>query len=281
MEDPGVTERQIKYGSFLARNRATISKVFRWIAIAFSVIVLVIFGITMGRYGLFAFRAPTVVENLAAGSINYDAVKEAGPPTGLAVRGSDVFKLDGVVDILAEVENPNEEWAAAEATYVIEIAGREIEGLTQVLPGELKYIGIPNIDVGTGTVGTPKVKFTDIIWERVKDPLALPQENWVDKDSKHVPVSADENENEEARSIVTTTVSNRAVVGFKEVEVMAILEQSGEPVGFRIQRVGRFESFESKDLQFTWPKRFAVNVKPSIQVDTNVLEENNVITVVQ
>ncbi len=199
--------------------------------------------------------------------------EEISKPDNLLITDTNAFESStGIYDVVAEIRNPNPEFAATQFTYSFTLGGTTTDPQTTwLLPEETKYLSLTNFR-STSTLAQAKLNIYDVKWKRIVDTSVLPQTNFVVAESEYSLTSLTD-----VQSQVTGSIYNQSAYGFDKVKVTAVLEFNDQPVAVNQTIINRWLSGESKTFNFTWAKKYPLKSEVKIQTETNILDENNLI----
>ncbi|MFC1721422.1 FxLYD domain-containing protein [Patescibacteria group bacterium] len=199
-----------------------------------------------------------------------------GPPADLQIEVEDVSvfsSVEGKVDLLAVVRDPDPRWGLQEVGYIFVVqddSGNEIgryEGSTYILPAEEKYL----VQVGVPVDGEPASATITIephSW------IKAPEIQQPNIDVKNLVFSQDTN-------VGTASLDGRLInsskYNFEEVEVTAILkDSSGQIIGTNYTTLNALIAGEERDFRLLWFSDIYGEVaSQDIKVEANVYDTTN------
>lgn len=160
-----------------------------------------------------------------------------------------LFSTDGLWSVLFWPENPNPDYAVASFNYSVNIydeAGsviKTLSGDSYLYAGEIKYIDIPAVDLGSSAPAKAEFKITDPVWIEAakfsKPNLAVQS-----------PSAAVSGKNIEYRGRVV----NRDTVPFATVKVVAIFNDAmGNRAGVSETEIQNLLPGDSKEFTVLYP----------------------------
>jgi len=262
-------------GYWLIKSKPLLKKIAKYISIGLVVLIWINFVLQTINYLTNINRHKEVLKSLTTNYVNFDA---NGNPQSLIITDSAAFNREsGKFDLFARLTNPNHYWGAAVVTYQFVVGGANIPPqTTSLLPGQEKFISQSNVAINSSVVTDTVLKIINIQWQGIK--IKVPEAKFDFKDAQYLPVEFSETSDSAGNfSRLTVTAANRSIYGFKNVKITVLLKSSGQNVGLGTQNYSNFLAGEEKNLEFSWPRKFPINVQPEFRVDTDVLDTNNLI----
>jgi len=274
-EHPEV-DKEINRAIFMVRHGRTIK------------ILVVVFGILVvaGIAGYFIYKwvVPppecTLDEHCAEGYYCHEEkcieVPTEKPPEDLAIQVEEtgVFpSVDGKVDVMAKIKNPDGRWGLQEMGYSFVItdgSGNEVgthEGVSYILPAEEKYLVQVGVPV-TGEANSVAVTLEPHSW------IKSPQVQQPNIEVKNLLFSTDTNV---GKAKLDGRLINSSKYNFEEVEITAVLEDgNGNPVGANYTTLNALIAGEERDFRMLWFADIAGNVSAQdVRVEADVYNTEN------
>lgn len=173
---------------------------------------------------------------------------------------------DGTYNVVAYVENPNENAGVFLAPYRFKLYDArnvlvaEREGASYIMPGTITPVFEGAIDTGNRSVARAYLEFTaPLVWERMYDatkPIAIESKNVTDANSA-------------PRLVVT--VRNTSVIDLRDVQFVAsVFDTAGNAFAGSSTVVPLLNDGERKEIVFTWPDPFLyvpgrIDVLPTVR----------------
>ena len=175
-------------------------------------------------------------------------------------------------DLVAKINNPNEDWGIRKLKYKFVLDGTEEEERESfILPNEEKYL----FQLGVGYSGTEapqnvEVKLYDLEWQRISDKKVI-DDILFESSKVELTSSSIANTNQTGGvSHLTANIKNKSVLGFWEVGVQVIIVYNDRIVAVNYTVLRQFSSFEEKAIDLSWfyslPENSEVIIKPEVNV---------------
>ncbi|HLD21967.1 MAG TPA: hypothetical protein VJB65_03640 [Patescibacteria group bacterium] len=277
MANDSLSDKNITRGYWVATHRKQIRllKVSFWLLIA---------SISVGTFfvfvciWLFNIRQTNMIwSQIPEQILNINSIRQ---PQQIAItRKKAVQYNDTSVDILVEMHNPNTIWAATDVMYEILVDGRTTgQEHATFSPLQERYLIKTQIPFGGQDLPTVSVNIIDVDWKKMVDVSTLPDVHWGINELKSFPIHS-ALEDFPFRTGVSFTLQNKSVYGFRDIDVVVVLEDENKNV-FGVGRVSLSEitSLESRSIDaFKWPNYFSSSVIPQIFINVDVLTEDRII----
>ncbi len=272
----GLTKKELKTSLWLALHRTQL-RLFGYIVLSSVTAVFVgLFIVVLVRWVSNIQLHNSIVAELSQPLVNYDAAQR--PDTLVIKAAVATFHDDSSIDIAVQIENVNPRWGADSATVEIFMGGKSA-GQQQMsfAPGQQSVLVKTNLPYTGTTVPAISAVITKVDWKAYRNPLILPQAEWEFSNAAFRRISSTAN-NSLFQSELSFDIRNRSVLGFREPEVNVLMYT---PDG-SIQAIGhltldRIESLETRTLTFRWPAALQANLQPEIIVNTDLLNEEQII----
>lgn len=179
-------------------------------------------------------------------------------------------------DLVAEVENPNEDWGAESLDYRFTLfddnnnALTYIEGTDFIMPGASrnKYIIRHSEDLGV-TPSYAKITLTNIKWKKFPSYLKKPDFS----------ISYKSFTDSNNRVKASGELNNLSINGFNQVYVSVIARgRNNKIIGAATTDMSTLKSEEKRYFEFAWDNRFEEQInenKVEWNVQVNILQDDN------
>ncbi len=184
--------------------------------------------------------------------------------------------VDGRVDAVAQITNPNHRFGASRVayTFVIKAADGTVvgkrSGTTFILPAETKYVLEPGITIADGaTVAQAEFSIADVQW-KIFDGYQEPRIIVLNK-------SYTLTHSDTSYSRVSGLVRNDSPFDFASIRVNVVLkDKDGVPIAIHRTRMDTFDSGMERDFSLPWPQKFPGEVATvDVEVEANVFDVDN------
>lgn len=275
MFDIGTVWLKINY--FGITHREDIRKWWVIVFIAIDVFMAVFVVTNLVVFMVSRPRDTALLTAMAHSPIDYQSLQAARAPVPLTVVSTAALPVgNGRLDLVAQVNNSNANWAVEEVQYVFNVAGKETDARTDfILPGSDKYLTIIN---ATGVSGTsqPAVTFSiqHVVWQRIADVSKLPAANFSIDNAAYSSSAAG---NGLPGHHVTATVTNQSYNGFWRTRFVVVLYSGKTIAGVSYVNIDPFRLNEQKPLYSQWDTVAGAVTNVIIVPDINLLDQSNII----
>lgn len=247
-----LTPKELESGYFLLSHKETFKRVAFIVAAALTVLVYaaVIF------YGIRLLQAPSfdsLAQNISQSAFDWTAYHQRSAPLSIVVSAPQYVSLgDRRYDLVAFVNNPNNDWAVSEFQYNFVINGENLPAQTSFLnPGEDRLIvrtgarfasAINNLQINMGTIK----------WRRFNNDT--PVVNWDISNVKYQPVTR---QSVDKKSFVvpprvTWDARNMSLYDFWQVDWQIVVLSGDKVVGVKEYKTANFNSLQNRSLEVVW-----------------------------
>lgn len=302
-------KEDVKRAYWINTHRTEIRTVGHGIAIGIVVIIWLILIINSVILIINYPSTKRAYTTIADTTINYSGITA---PEDLTVKNSAIVDAgENHYDAYGEISNQNIHYSAT-FSYTVSVGGtthRFTDGI--IMPQQTLYV----VDSGfnlTQPETTVSVKIEDVQWNAA--PAQLPDIEFGIKNAKLYPVTLSEaraienetsadttnntnnntntnknfatpntnNTNDQVSAAQYTaleaTLINNNPLGFRRVETIIMLKDETDTiVGIHKRIIQNFDSFAEITTQVNWRRRFTIDVKPEIVLQTDYLDKDNLI----
>ncbi len=246
-----LTQKQLERGYFFLTHKV----LYRKIAYAISILILVILYISI-ILGIVNYIKGSDYQSLALNLSNkkdWATYHNQRQPIPLEVSSTAILPLgDKKYNLVAFVENANNNWSITEFDYVFVINNQPIEvGKSFLNPGEKRMVlkvGYESQEV----IKNLEVQLDNIKWRRLDD--NVPIINWGIRDIEFYPVSRQTvgSDTEEIPAHVNWSAENLSLYHFWDVGFQIVLFSGSKIVGIQEINTSNFVSLEKRDFEVLW-----------------------------
>lgn len=190
----------------------------------------------------------------------------------LHIVSVDVFKVkDGDYDILARIQNPNQEFGSGNVQYVLNAEGLQVHtGSFYILPGETKYIVISPVS-SVRELHRASMTIVSIDWQEL-DALALQGVNFV---VTNTVFSKKPELNISAR--MRGFVANNSNFDVNRVDVAVILFDADEhPIAVNRTELHTFLAHTTRGFEASWSSPFSGDIaRTYVEAHANLFEQSS------
>lgn len=270
----GLSDLSLKLNYWFVAHR---QKFRRWwfvllLAVDFLLVVYVAIALTLYLGGASSAREVIAQTPRTVLSGTYQQTHQ---PADLTLSAPDVLaRGDGRSDIAVRVQNTNTTWAAV-VTYAFMYQDETIaSGDSYIAPGAISYIlglnaSLP--ETASDDAVTLSVTATDWIYTPAH-PTAVEPSFLVGTTS-----ISGTNQNGQAATVVKATITNTAVVGYREVPINIILTVGDQIIGVNQFIVRTWDSLGARDINVQWRRTFASSPQVNVLPVVNPFDQGNVI----
>lgn len=275
IEQPSLKELQRGY--WIATHR---EEVRRDVVIALGSVVGLIVAIALYFLTRYLIQIPNAMR--VADSLNTSTVvlSAARIPKDIVVdRSVAVFRGDGTIDVVVFMKNENPQWSAAAIEYEVLAGSSTVPTSIETLgPEQEKALLSSSVPFSGTSLPSVRVNVKKVTWKKVVDASKRPTPNWAFANPKLESVTTQSKNELPYLSQLSVTLRNSSVYGYKNVSVVAVIPdgKGGVLAASRIL-LDRITSLESRDLIFRYPVRVSGTIQPQIYVNTDIVNDENVI----
>jgi hypothetical protein len=274
--ETSISKRELKFGYWLATHRILLRRLFVGFLGLIAASQVGLFVYTGANWLTHMQQTNDILSSLSLPIANYQAMQRPQDPV---VRKAIAVKRDDKsIDLVVNMLNNNTIWAAAEITYEVIVGGSTTGTTTTALaPGEEKFLTKQSIPFSGEHAPAVQVNILNVMWQKFADRSRLPIQDWIftNADYGYVQSAA---EDVPFRTELTFTIQNKSVYGFREANIVVLLEDSDGTIhGIGSVILDTFLTEEKRDLTFRWPLRLPTNLTPVIYVNIDQLTEDQII----
>lgn len=194
-----------------------------------------------------------MLKELTKERIDYLAMHKLFDPHDLIFdRYTMVYNKGGGYDLIARIENPNQNWRITQLVYYFTwTGGQSEEKTTFLLPDSSKLVFIFERSLGS-VPNNLELVFSDIGWRRVREDRnlleILPQIKVRDIELKYMVPE----KQLIALPKILWTVDNQSIYSFWQVNLAIVLYKGGNISGINIFPVNSLMAGEERDIEFRW-----------------------------
>jgi len=272
-----LSKGELTFGYWIATHRAAIHTAIVVFCAILAGSMAMLFIVNTVRWISNRQDTDNILTALGGPDVNYASIRK---PQSITVQKTlSTIRDEKTADLLVHITNPNAIWSAPEITYQIELAGKILGPFTTNLaPKEEKFLTQQAIPFSGSTAPAVTVTILNTVWKKFADSSRLPTENWAFTNAHYgyIQTSA---ENAPFRTELTFTLENNSVYGFRNVAVVAQLQDTDGVIhGIGSVILDSILTNETRTLTFRWPLRLPGSITPIIHVNVNHLDEREVIT---
>lgn len=269
-----VSDRALRRGYWIASNRSSLRLWSEYALMGVAGILFLVFFVVLLQWVLNIAPTQAIRAGVSTSAINPDAV--AAPVDIQVVRALAVRRDDASVDAVIELANVNRTWGASTLEYEVLIGGSAVETTpTTLAPGQSKALALTNIEFAGTTVPRVSVVVSRTEWGQYPDEAALPQNEWEFSSPSLRLIDAEESA---FQTELQLTVRNKSVYGFREPEVVVLMENAqSEVVAIGSVVMDKARSLEQRVLTFRWPQRYQRSLTPVAYVNVDMLTDSRII----
>lgn len=195
-----------------------------------------------------------------------------------SVRSFTVRRDETHVDAVIQLSNPNATWGAMNHVVEVVIGGQSAGSATvSIAPGHTWIITRLNVPWTDAIL--PRAEFIthSAPWRRMPDVNSLIQDTWEYADASFGYVDG-ATSTSVFQSELSFSIRNTSVVGFREPEVVVLLQDdTGAIAAVGSTVLTSIDSLESRTVRVLWPQRYPRSLTPVISVNVDKMNEDRII----
>lgn len=270
-----LSPQELQQGYFILSHRSIFQKILLGFFGAIILFLYIYFLVFLIRY----IQAPSftsLAQDIRENSVNWQIWHSERRPQALNISNPQYLSLgSNRYDLVAFINNPNNNWAAPSLEYIFVVNGQEIAAEQSFInPGENRLL-VKTAYQSNGSITSINAKFGAIKWQRFSsnDPVV----NFDITDVKFQPVTR---QTEGKNSIVipprlTWKAQNVSLHDFWLVGWQAALFSGEKLVGVKETKSSNFDSLQSRDLEVVWLNDLPRVTKYVVYPVLNWLDEAN------
>lgn len=270
------TDKNLKYGYWFVTHKVMLHKLGILILAAASGALLL-----YGAWGVFDYYILSRDKNLAvekeitSSKLNYALLSEINKPKNLQVLSvSSLNGGEGKVDLVAEVANPNVQWAVESFDYHFFSGERKTAVKSGfILPGHTKFV----LDLGFASLTgfpNPELSVENIKWKKTANFKEL-ESKVIDFDFANKKALSAKRSGASAKSAVSTVefdVINRSAYSFSEPKFIVLFYGGGNLVGADQAVLDSLVTGETKNVNLNIFQDIPAGAEVRIYPDINILD---------
>ncbi|MAF24102.1 hypothetical protein CL634_00745 [bacterium] len=268
-----VNNWRLKLGYWYVSHKLVLKKTLAGFLIVFSAVTFsysIFYGILL--LVVQGESSRQVTSGLTQDLINYEAVRQRNKPIELRVGNVQVLGGErGRYDLVAEVTNLNEQWAARKVTYQY-MSGEQIlsEANTVIYPRGTQIL--TSFGVATSAAGQVSLEIKSIEWQRILDfdEFSQGRTDINITDLEHTNSRQAVVKGKIPNSKVTFTVNNDGPYSFWQAGFNVVLLRGNQIVGANYIMLEQLETGEARSAEVNWfealPSITDVQIIPEIDI---------------
>ncbi len=276
----GLSDQELKIASFWVRNKPYFKKAgFGTLIGISSVLWLFVFWSLLDAYAISYPREARIPTIISSNQITTESLRGFAPEPIQTTDTSVFDTTDNRKDMLVEITNPNEKWAAT-FTYRFNIGGvltPERNGF--ILPMSQSYLTELGYTPETNA-RTAQLAVENIEWQRVTpDDVGMSYTEFAERrlDFSFDEITYENNIEFGSQKIGQTALilNNHAPFGYWNVSLTVILYRADRPVGVTTITEHELRPGESRPLHINWFDNISGVSKTEIRANVNILDDSN------
>jgi hypothetical protein len=271
-----ISQRELSFGYWIATHRRLLHRILIGFLSILAASQIGTFVYTSINWVSHIQETSDILTDLGSSDVLFDAIRR---PVDIAVHSAQaVIRDDHSIDVVVNLQNQNDIWAATDITYEITIGGSSTGvSNTTLAPQEEKFLTKQSLPFSGTSAPAVQVNITDVTWKKFVDTSRLPTDNWIYTNAHYGYVQSSAAD-VPFKTELTFTVQNKSLYGYREVNVVAVLQdESGNIHGIGSVILEEMRSEQAKTLTFRWPLRLPTDSTPVIHVNVDHLNEDNII----
>lgn len=279
-EIEGVSMKTLETGLWWAKNRRNVFRIF----IVFLIIISVIsWGYTIFGFGSYLLigmnNDEQMVKNLVQDKIiSHDYLAQSAAKN-LIYGTTGIIENDGKYDLYAQISNPNQKhWGAFSYCFTAS-AGEKSCGKSFILPGEQKYV-LSLAQIFKNQPSGVNFLITNIVWQKIDnhkisdwDKYRNDHLNISVKNASFTPAASNDVSEKIGLNTLSFNASNNSAYSYWEAPFTIILSNGGRIVDINSYIIDNFNSYDSKEIQITFPGTIGSVSNISITPNINITDE--------
>ena len=270
-----ISSEELKRGYFFLTHKDKIRK----IVLALAILIIAVVYVVM-IFNLIEFLGKSSFERAAVGlkySPNWQSLHQGRQPQPIVASGAQALTIaPRRYNLLAFINNPNNEWAVKSFNYNFVVNGQALAKQTSfVNPGENRMILKMGLE-STRPISELGIEVSDVVWFRLEDNIF--EADFDITDVKYSPLTIEKINDEEFtfEPRLTWTAENLSLHDFWEVDFQIALFNGNKLVGVNELKVTDFDSLQKKDLEVIWLNDLSRVTRSEIYPVLNLADTNNI-----
>lgn len=271
-----LSKSELTFGYWVATHRILLHNLVIAFFSAVAGGMIILFILNTVNWATHIQQTKDILASLSGSDVNFASIRKPDPVT--IMHTAAVIRDDHSVDLLVDLKNPNDIWAAESVTYQVEIAGKTLGPYTITLaPLEEKFLTQQAIPFTGSNAPSVVAKVLATTWQKYADISRLATDNWAFTNAHYGYVQTTA-EDAPFHTELTFILENRSVYGFRDAQVVVELkDDGGNLLGIGSVILDSVLTTQKIPLTFRWPLRLPTNVTPVIHVNINHLDESDII----
>lgn len=279
----GLSEQELSIASFWVRNKLLLKKIGLGLLIGISAALwLFVLWSLLDAYAISYPREARIPAIITTNQVTMEGLRSFAPEP-IQTSDTSVFDTtDNRKDLLVEITNPNEKWAAT-FTYRFNIGGALTPERTgYVLPMSQIYLTELGYTPETNA-RTAELAVENVAWRRVTpDDVGPSYAAFVERrlDLSFDEITYENNIELNGKNIGQTAfvLDNHSPYGYWNVRLTVILYRADRPVAVTTLEERELRPGESRPIRINWFDNISGVSKTEIRADVNILDDNNYLT---
>lgn len=263
---------KLRINYWILDNREFFRKLALFAFIVLDVFLVSIIFLFYANYFRLAKKQVVAIDRLASVTSSLSQWQGNQAPRDILVKNTDYVRAaGGNYDLVARVENANDDWFLESASYKFVWSGGESEiQETFILPGENKYLLALNQSAGVIS-SRVSLEFVEQDWQWIgtsynkeimnKDDIEVVSSNFIDG-AEGIPDKA------------TYKVKNNTIYNFWEVDFNIVLYNNSRIVGLNTNKTGKLYSGETDEMENVWAEDISRVDKIVLDPSVNFFDRN-------
>ncbi len=269
----GLSEKHLNLGLWFLENKKKFKQLILIFLIVFAASTLSYSAYQFATYwfkGRAAHQAMLVdMTNVTIGS---EELRQIMAPENLLFSFVKVFYVDGKLDFMAKISNPNPRHRA-DFYYCFEDSGKELACADSfILPNEDKYLIQLAKDLG-GSLGNVQLVIKDIAWQRISAHQINDWEQYRN-DRLNLEIKDNNLKLERGSYNLSFSITNNSPYHYYRLPLQIVLSNTSGESGANQYIVSNFRSGEKVSISISWPAGVDRATKAIILPDIDILDDN-------
>ncbi len=267
------TDQEFKLGYWLFLHRELFRKILIGALIMVAAIFLGYSSIKWVSYLASSKAYEEMLFSLTNSEINFQSWHEKNKPLAIEVMGVVAVRWGQTYDLVAQIKNPNLQWAISKFDYNFQTNGQaKGEGSSFILPREEKFVFVSNVALDSLSANL-SLSLDNIIWYRIKDLKDFPLPNFVAAEQKIEDLFT-LTDGQANGTRLTFNLTNNSPYSFWDVRIVSLLLSGNQVRAVAAKEIKSFDSNETVRLKFDWPEAMSGLTNAIIKPEVNVLDTN-------